>query len=138
MRMILLILFSPTRHDWKEKGNDKMITAFSKFVKVFPKCMLILVDWGFDVHKSKQLITEAGLSSSSSSPINYIKWIKPIPKNQLIQYYNIADIVLDQFTLGSMGLRYYLNQCHVKNLYWYSIRKTILLEHLVKIVFRLY
>jgi len=32
-----------------------------------------------------------------------IIWIKPVPKNQLIQYYNIADIVLDQFVLGSWG-----------------------------------
>jgi hypothetical protein len=30
-------------------------------------------------------------------------WIKPVPKNQLILYYNAADIILDQFVLGSWG-----------------------------------
>jgi glycosyltransferase involved in cell wall biosynthesis len=91
-----LLLFCPARQMWKEKGNDKMISAFSKFVKVFPNSKFIMVSWSLDESKSKKLVEDLGIS-------NNVIWINPVPKNQLIQYYNIADIVLDQFVLGSWG-----------------------------------
>lgn len=91
-----LLLFCPARQMWKEKGNDKMISAFSKFVKVFPNSKFIMVSWSLDESKSKKLVDDLGISKN-------IIWINPVPKNQLIQYYNIADIVLDQFVLGSWG-----------------------------------
>jgi len=91
-----LVLFSPARQNWKYKGNDKMIKAFAKFVKEFPNSKLILVSWHIDKEKSKNLVKELGISDK-------VIWINPVPKNQLIQYYNAADIVLDQFTLGSWG-----------------------------------
>jgi glycosyltransferase involved in cell wall biosynthesis len=81
---------------WMEKGNDKMIAAFSKFVKNYPNSKFIMVDWSLDEGKSKRLVDDLRISDN-------IIWIKPVPKNQLIQYYNIADIVLDQFVLGSWG-----------------------------------
>ncbi len=55
-----------------------------------------MVDWSLDEGKSKKLVDDLRISDN-------IIWIKPVPKNQLIQYYNIADIVLDQFVLGSWG-----------------------------------
>ncbi len=92
-----LLLFCPARQMWKEKGNDKMITAFSKFVKIFPNSKFIMVAWSADEDRSRNLVGDLGISDK-------VIWIKPVPKNQLILYYNIADIVLDQFVLGSMGL----------------------------------
>jgi len=91
-----LLLFCPARQMWIEKGNDKMIAAFSKFVKNYPNSKFIMVDWSLDEGKSKRLVDDLRISDN-------IIWIKPVPKNQLIQYYNIADIVLDQFVLGSWG-----------------------------------
>ena len=91
-----LLLFCPARQMWMEKGNDKMIAAFSKFVKNYPNSKFIMVDWSLDEGKSKRLVDDLRISDN-------IIWIKPVPKNQLIQYYNIADIVLDQFVLGSWG-----------------------------------
>lgn len=91
-----ILLFSPSRQIWKEKGNDKMLRAFSKFAKVFPNSKFIMVDWSVDEENSKNLANSLGISPN-------IIWIKPVPKNQLIQYYNIADIILDQFVLGSWG-----------------------------------
>jgi glycosyltransferase involved in cell wall biosynthesis len=55
-----------------------------------------MVAWSIDEAKSKKLVNDLGIS-------NNVIWINPVPKNQLIQYYNIADIVLDQFVLGSWG-----------------------------------
>jgi glycosyltransferase involved in cell wall biosynthesis len=79
-----------------EKGNDKMIRAFAKFVKDVPHAKFIMVAWSVDEKNSHDLANSLGISDK-------IEWIKPVPKNQLIQYYNAADIVLDQFVLGSWG-----------------------------------
>jgi glycosyltransferase involved in cell wall biosynthesis len=91
-----LLLFSPSRQMWREKGNDKMLRAYAQFSKIFPNSKFIMVEWSVDEENSKNLASSLGIS-------NKIIWIKPVPKNQLIQYYNAADIVLDQFVLGSWG-----------------------------------
>jgi len=91
-----VLLFCPARQMWKEKGNDKMIRAYSKFTKDFPNSKFIMVEWSEDEENSKKLLNSLGLSE-------HIVWIKPVPKNRLIEYYNAADIVLDQFVLGSWG-----------------------------------
>lgn len=91
-----ILLFSPARQIWKEKGNDKMLRAYAKFVKEVPNSKFIMVAWSVDEENSKKLADSLGIAEK-------IEWIKPVPKNQLIQYYNAADIVLDQFVLGSWG-----------------------------------
>lgn len=91
-----LLIFSPARQIWKEKGNDKMISAFAKFVKKYPNSKFILVDWSIDKEKSKSLVKRLGIE-------NNIVWINPVPKNQLIQYYNASNIVIDQAILGGWG-----------------------------------
>jgi glycosyltransferase involved in cell wall biosynthesis len=90
------LIFCPARQIWNEKGNDKMIRAFTKFQKLIPNSKFIMVAWSLDEHKSKELVNSLGISDK-------IIWIKPVPKNQLIKYYNAVDVVLDQFTLGSWG-----------------------------------
>lgn len=91
-----ILLFSPSRQHWLEKGNDKMIKAFARFVKVFPNSKLVIVDWSTDAQKSKDLVKSLNISEK-------VNWIKPVAKKQLIGYYNAADIILDQFVLGSWG-----------------------------------
>jgi len=91
-----IILFCPSRQIWREKGNDKIIRAYSKFTKDFPNSKFIMVEWSEDEENSKKLVNSLGLSE-------HMVWIKPVPKNRLIEYYNAADIVLDQFVLGSWG-----------------------------------
>lgn len=91
-----ILMFSPARQIWKEKGNDKMIRAFAKFQTKFPNAKLIMVSWSLDEANSKNLVKELDIQKN-------VIWIKPVPKNELIEYYNAADIVLDQFTLGSWG-----------------------------------
>ena len=49
-----ILLISLSRQMWNEKGNDKMIKALAKFIKVFPNSMLILVEWSIDTNKSKE------------------------------------------------------------------------------------
>jgi len=93
------LLFSPSRQIWEKhigKGNDKMIQAFAKFLKLFPHSRWVLSEWGPDIDKSKNLI-------KSFKIYDNITWIKPVPKNQLIEYYNASDVVLDQAELGVFG-----------------------------------
>jgi glycosyltransferase involved in cell wall biosynthesis len=91
-----ILLFSPARQIWKEKGNDRMIRAYAKFVKEVPNTKFVMVAWSSDETNSVALVNSLKISEK-------IEWIKPVPKNQLIRYYGAADIILDQFTLGSWG-----------------------------------
>jgi glycosyltransferase involved in cell wall biosynthesis len=91
-----IMLFSPARQIWEEKGNDKMIRAFAKFTKEVPNSKFVLVAWSTDEENSKSLVNSLGISDK-------IEWIKPVPKSHLIDYYNASDIILDQFVLGSWG-----------------------------------
>ena len=82
-----ILLFSPSRQHWEEKGNDKMIKAFARFVKIFPDSKLVAVDWSNDAQNSKDLVSSLQISEK-------VHWIKPVAKKHLIQFYNAADIIL--------------------------------------------
>ena len=92
-----LVFFMPSRHHWKEKGTDRVIQAFSRFAKRNPDSLLVMVDWGTDIDKSKELVRKLAIPSRN------IRFAQPMPKKDLIDMYNEADVVLDQFTLGSWG-----------------------------------
>jgi len=92
-----LLLFAPSRQIWHEKGNDKLLRGFASFVRdSSTEPLLVMVDWGPDAEKSKRLAVDLGLAG-------HVKFIDPVHKRDLVEYYNAADIVLDQFVLGSYG-----------------------------------
>src|SRR5437867_7377719 len=92
-----LILFAPSRHNWALKGNDLLIRAFARLRKeVGRRAILILSDWGQEVDRSRALIGALELEP-------FVIWTLPLNKMKLIDYYNAADVVLDQFTLGVFG-----------------------------------
>ncbi|HXF91770.1 MAG TPA: glycosyltransferase [Nitrospiraceae bacterium] len=92
-----LILFAPSRHDWVLKGNDRLIRAFAQLRKeTSSRPILILCEWGQELDRSRTLIRELGLEKA-------VVWTPPLNKMKLIEYYNAADIVLDQFTIGTFG-----------------------------------
>lgn len=93
-----LLLFSPTRHAWKTKGNDKLLRAFAELIKSCNyKVKLILCEWGEDLVRSKALCCELKIQDS-------VIWLPLMPKRELLHYYSSSDIVLDQFNLGAFGL----------------------------------
>jgi glycosyltransferase involved in cell wall biosynthesis len=57
---------------------------------------LILNEWGQEVAESKSLIDALGIGDR-------VVWTPPLNKMTLIDYYNAADVVLDQFTIGTFG-----------------------------------
>jgi len=93
-----LILFSPTRHCWPVKGNDKLLVAFAEWLRSSgAPARLVLCEWGTDLDRSRGLVSRLGLRDA-------VAWHSLMPKGELIQQYLGADIVLDQFNLGAFGL----------------------------------
>jgi len=91
------IIFHPGNLEWRLKGNDILINGFAKFVKDFPKSILIIVDRGIDSKKSHDLILKLGIEKN-------VKFIPgPLNSTDLLRYYNSADVIADQFVLGALG-----------------------------------
>ena len=91
------VVFHPSNLDWRLKGNDKLILGFKIFVEKFPKSKLIIVDRGVDSQKTHSLIQENNLEKK----IEFIPG--PLKTLELLEYYNHADVIADQFILGSLG-----------------------------------
>lgn len=98
------IIFAPARQHWRpvrddswDKGNDRLIIGFAKFLKEDnPKGLLVMVDAGQTVKESKALIGELGIT-------NNVLWIPPQPHRSFIRYMMASDLVCDQFNNGSFG-----------------------------------
>jgi len=94
----VIVLFAPARHDWAIKGNDKMIRACARIAREHSgPLVLVLVSWGQEITKSKELLRTEGLEDKTI-------WLPMLPKVQMLAYYRAADIVLDQFNIGTFGL----------------------------------
>jgi glycosyltransferase involved in cell wall biosynthesis len=95
----VIILFAPARHDWALKGTDKMIRAVARLTREQRSLtmLLMLITWGQDVQRSKSLIAQEGIEKQ-------VLWLPLLPKMQMVEYYRAADIVLDQFNIGTFGL----------------------------------
>jgi glycosyltransferase involved in cell wall biosynthesis len=92
-----VVLFSPASHNWDIKGSDIMLRAFAELVRQGPaESVLVLTEWGLELDRSRALIEELGIGGR-------VRWVKPLPKLQLIEAYRGADIVLDQFLIGTFG-----------------------------------
>lgn len=90
------VVVSVTRHDWHEKGNDVMISAFATLTKERPQAVLVLTEWGEEIDRSKRLIADLGVARN-------VEWMAPLSKRRLIDAYRAADVVLDQFVIGTFG-----------------------------------
>jgi glycosyltransferase involved in cell wall biosynthesis len=91
------VLFSPSRHDWSEKGNDAMLRAFAGLLRTTQRsCMLVVTEWGGDLDRSRRLIRELGIDER-------VRWSPPLAKVRLLDAYRGADVVLDQFVIGTFG-----------------------------------
>jgi glycosyltransferase involved in cell wall biosynthesis len=91
------MLLCPSRHDWHVKGLDRLLYAFAELVRSDrPKAVLFFLDWGQEVQRSRTLVQELGVEGN-------VRWSPPLPKVRLIDAYRAADIVCDQFLIGTFG-----------------------------------
>jgi len=97
------IFFHPARQEWtcsdtNNKGNDKVFKAFARFIRNSKaRTIFIAVEKGRDVEKTKTLIIELGIEK-------YVKWVKPLNKQGLIELLNTADMCFDNFDYGFYGI----------------------------------
>ena len=99
------IIFAPARHNWKPeagkglsvyKGTDRMVLALRKLIDDGIDVKMIFCDWGQEQDLTRQLIDDQKLE-------NEVIWVHPMAKLRLLDYYNAADVVLDQFSIGTFG-----------------------------------
>jgi glycosyltransferase involved in cell wall biosynthesis len=91
------IVFVPSRQDWFWKGSDLMLQGFARIARERDDVILVCTGWGADLERSRRLIAELGIGDR-------IRLLEhAMSKPRLLRYYKAADIVMDQFTLGSYG-----------------------------------
>jgi glycosyltransferase involved in cell wall biosynthesis len=93
------VFFHPARHSWDEKGNDRLIIAFARYVQRNPQAKLAMVEWYQSpdhLVRSKQLVSELGIQGN-------VLWVPVMSKNRLIEQYRRSTAVFDQFLFGAFG-----------------------------------
>lgn len=103
------IVLSPARHHWKHappgmenswfKRNDIAIRGLGRLFRRKPdlKTLVIFFEWGQEVQFSKELIAECGFADR-------VRWEPIASKRVMSDFYNAADVVLDQFNdIGVFG-----------------------------------
>lgn len=76
------------------KGNDKVITAFSDYIKqskANKKACLVLLEYGPDVSQSKKMINDLGIA-------NYVYWLPKQQRKNLISCVNMSDIGIGELS----------------------------------------
>jgi len=90
------VVVAPARQNWDVKGNHKYIEAFAELTNHTASCKLFICDWGQHRDLTKDLVQRLGLSE-------YVHYYSPCPKITSVHYYQLADIVVDQFEAGAFG-----------------------------------
>lgn len=91
-------IFHPTNHIWRQKRNDIFLKAFKKFASQHKNVKLILVKRGPDFEKSLEILDK------EVSKDQIVVFQSTIPQSDLNNFYNKADVVVDQFNVGTTGL----------------------------------
>ena len=106
------IAFQQISQDWSmrgaykiDKGNNKLIIGFASYLNSNPvfkeDSLLILIEYGGDVEKSKKLINELEISEN-------VLWFKKMKRKDLMALINIADICV-----GELGYRAWYSYCSI-------------------------
>jgi glycosyltransferase involved in cell wall biosynthesis len=74
-----------------------MLRAFARAGADAPEAVLVCAGWGADIERSKQLIADLGIGER----VRLLSYA--MSKARLRRHYRAADIVADQFTVGSYG-----------------------------------
>ncbi len=90
------VVVAPARQNWDVKGNQKFIKAFAALIHKHGDAKLFICDWGQHRDLTKQLVVKLGIQE-------YVTYYSPCPKLTSINYYLLADVVVDQFEAGAFG-----------------------------------
>jgi len=78
------------------KGNDRFIRAFAHFINEGGNGKVIMLYRGPDRELAKDMVQELGVQER-------IIWKNSLTKKELITHYNMVDVIVDQFDVGSFG-----------------------------------
>jgi glycosyltransferase involved in cell wall biosynthesis len=93
-RPVLLVC---SRQDFEWKGSDRFMAAYARAVRGGARLFLVLTPWGDDLERSKQMLDDAGVGDS-------VYVLPGLPSKPLLRRLIwAADVVVDQFALGSFG-----------------------------------
>lgn len=102
----MLRFFHPSNLDWKasdnsygrnsSKGNDRFIRAFARAIKTGLNGYCVILDRGSDKEIAKELIEQLDVKE-------FFIWKEHLDRNELIEEYKKADVVVDQFDIGGLG-----------------------------------
>lgn len=79
------------------KANHRFFEALARFVKTNPQTHAIVLDRGEDRAAARRLVTALGLET-------FVTFKSPMTELDRIEHLQMADVVIDQFDLGSLGL----------------------------------
>lgn len=101
-----LLVFMPSHLDWgirdnapgrtSTKGNDRLIRAFARFIRAGGRGHLVLLNRGPDRELARQLVDQLSVTP-------HVTFRDQMMKQELIEHFNMADIVADQFDIGAFG-----------------------------------
>ncbi len=91
------VLLLSSRQDFRWKGTDQFLKAFVKAVREEAHLFLIISRWGPDAPKAEAMLREGGVQDS----VYYLDHV--LSKPLLIRFYNLADVVVDQFLIAAHG-----------------------------------
>jgi glycosyltransferase involved in cell wall biosynthesis len=93
-----VLAFVPSRLDFHWKGSDAMLRGVADAMAAVPGLVLASAGWGVDRDRTRALAVELGIADR----IRFLP--NALSKRRLLRHYRAADMVLDQFTVGSYGL----------------------------------
>ena len=96
-RIEKFIFFHPTNHIWDEKNNHLFLKAFVRLTELKNNVFLIIINRGEDSKKSIEFLKKSKIEGKYeilSSSLNQIEMSK---------YYELCNVVVDQFGVGSLG-----------------------------------
>ncbi len=91
------VIFHPVAQDWRLKNNQKFLRAFKKLCDSYDNVHLIISRRGPDLEKAIKILSEGSSSKK-------FEFVPPLNTNDLQYYYNLADVIVDQFGIGSIGM----------------------------------
>lgn len=91
------IIFHPVSQYWRLKRNDKFLLAFEKLCSEYDNLYLIISERGQDLDKAKKIL-------DGKNTQNRYKFVPLLDSIQMQYYYNLCDVVIDQFNIGSIGM----------------------------------
>lgn len=92
-----VLLFVPSRLDYHWKGSDRMLRGVAEAMGQHEGIVLACAGWGVDRDQARRDAAALGIADR----VRFLP--HAFSKRRLLRYYRAADIVLDQFAIGSYG-----------------------------------